>query len=226
MSSCVLITRPGFSETTSAAIRARGYDPVSAPFLTIESRAVALPAGVQAILVSSSNALPSLTSGNTRLFAVGNATAERARTRGFPDVLSAAGDAEALGALVAREADPTAGPLFLASGAGQGLTLAANLRRRGFRVVRRVCYVAIPVKKFPEPAAQALRSGNLHAALFMSAETAKIFARLLPPALHASLGRVAAVAIAPAVAAALEGLPWHHVCAARTPTLDDVLALL
>ncbi len=226
MQRSVLITRPGLSQSTAAQVAARGYLPLQAPFLTIHHRAPALPAGAQAFLVTSGNALPSLPPGPTRLLAVGDATAERARAQGFTDVVSAGGDAAALAELAARVADPAAGPLVLASGAGQGHALAADLRGRGFRVIRRVCYAARPVRRFPDAAADALRSGRLHAVLFLSAETAEVFVRLLPPGLAARLGSVAALAIGASAAARLEALPWLRVCRARNPTLDDVLALI
>ncbi len=226
MPQSVLITRPGFADTTSARVAARGFDPIVAPFLTIAAKTVAMPRRAQAVLVTSSNALASLPPGGVRLFAVGDATAERARAHGFADVLSASGDAAALAALVAREADPASGPLVLASGAGQGAALASNLRRRGFRVARRVCYTARPVSHFPDAAALALQSGRLRAAMFLSAETADAFVRLLPPALWGALHGVAALAIGQTTAERLEALPWLRVCRARSPTLDDVLALI
>jgi uroporphyrinogen-III synthase len=227
----ILVTRPSFDTQTATLIEARGYRPVSAPLLHVEHRALAIPHRVQAVLVTSSNALLALgrllPGESTRpILAVGDATAERARAQGFCTVLSAGGDATALAELAARIAVPSEGPLLLASGAGQGQGLAADLRRRGFRVIRRVCYAARPVRRFPAPAADALRSGELHAAMFLSAETASAFVRLLPLSLRGQLAGVAALAIGQTTADALEPLPWLRVCRARAPTLDDVLALL
>ena len=222
----VLVTRPVLDSRTRALLEARGYNPVAAPLLTVERFAIAVPAGIQAILVTSGNALEALPQTSLPVLTVGDATAERARAAGFAPVLSAAGNAAALAGLALRTIDPAAGALLLASGAGQGHALAADLRACGFRVVRRVCYAARPVRRFPQAAADALGAGELHAALFLSAETAAAFVRLLPPGLHGSLGGVAALAIGEAAAAALEPLPWLRVCRARAPTLDDVLALI
>jgi uroporphyrinogen-III synthase len=185
-----------------------------------------LPTDMQAILVTSGNALAALTPSGTPLFAVGDATAARAREAGFTQVHSAGRDAQALAALIARTQHTRAGPLLLASGARQGQQLAADLRRRGFRVIRRVCYAAYPVQRFPHHAAALLHSGELHAVLFLSAETATAFVRLLPPELSHALESVAALAIGNAAAAVLEQLPWLRVCRAQNPTLDDVLALI
>jgi uroporphyrinogen-III synthase len=157
---------------------------------------------------------------------VGDATAERARARGFTRVESAAGDAEALHALVRESCQPQAGPLLLASGAGQGLKLATLLRQDGFRVLRRVAYAARKVAALPEDACLALAANRIKAVLFFSTETARVFARILPPSLHPSLRAADAVVIAPGVADAVQHLPWHAVRVALHPTQDEMLSLL
>jgi len=222
-----LITRP---EAQSAGLAARlaekGYAPVLAPLFTVRRRTVSIPSGAQAALVTSANALASLLPGAAPLYAVGDATAEAARDRGFATVISAQADAARLADLVCAELMPSRGPLLLATGARQGGRLAADLRARGFRVLRRVCYEAVPVRRFPAAAAAALVSGDVAASVFLSAETAAIFVRLLPPECMASLGRVSALAIGQSTADALGVLPWLRICLARHPTLDEVLALL
>ncbi len=223
---CILVTRPVLDVRTAALIRARGYEPVFSPLLTVAYRNVAVPRGIQAILVTSGNALPGLAPSSLPLLAVGDGTATRARAAGFTNVRSAAGDASALARLIGHTVDPAAGTLLLASGAGQGHTLAAALRAQKFRVTRRVAYAARPVAALPDAAARALREGTLNAALFLSAETAAAFVRLLPAEAHASLAGVRAIAIGQPAARTLEALPWLAVCRARTPTLDDVLALI
>jgi len=223
----ILITRPlEDAASTAERIKTLGYRPVIAPMMRIERYTPPMPARVQAILVTSGNALPALTPGPTPLLAVGDSTAARARTHGFSNVHSAGRDARALADLAARVADPLAGPLLLASGARQGEKLAADLRARGFRVVRRVCYAALQVQSFPPEAAASLSSGELHAVLFLSSETASAFVRLLPPEFYHALATVVALAIGNEAAEVLEKLPWLHVCRAENPTLDDVLALI
>jgi uroporphyrinogen-III synthase len=223
----ILLTRPADdSAATAARIEAMGYRPVIAPMLKIQSRKPSLPRDVQAILVTSSNALHALPPCATPLLAVGDATAARARATGFTHVRSAGRDAHALAELVFETQRPALGPLLLCSGARQGESLAAALRARGFRVIRRVCYAALPVQGFPAEAGAAIRSGELHAVLFLSAETAAVFVRLLPPELVHALASVTALAIGDAAAATLEPLPWRRVSRPQEPTLDAVLALI
>ena len=100
---CVLITRPepGAGETAER-IRQLGFEPVQAPMLRVKVLPVRLPGGVQAILVTSGNAIAGLSEidRSIRLLAVGDATADRARAAGFTDVTSAGGDAGDLAELV------------------------------------------------------------------------------------------------------------------------------
>jgi uroporphyrinogen-III synthase len=227
----VLVTRPEpGAARTARHLEALGFRPVAAPFLTVRPLPARLPAPgrVQAVLVASRNAVAALP-GSWRgppVLAVGDATAALAREAGFPEVRSASGDAAALADLAARTCDPAGMPLLLAAGRGQGEGLAGVLRARGFRVLRRTVYASVPVPQFPEAAACALRSGGVRAALFLSAETARVFARLLPADLRPSLAGVEALTISRPVAGALDHLPWRHVRVAVRPTQEDLLALL
>ena len=110
----VLVTRPepGASDT-AARVAALGFAPILAPVLRIRAIPAHLPAAsaVAAVLVTSGNAIDALPPAyhSARLLTVGDATAARARAAGFGQIFSAAGDAEALAALVAREVAPRAG---------------------------------------------------------------------------------------------------------------------
>jgi uroporphyrinogen-III synthase len=86
----VLITRPlEDALQTAELVTSRGFLPVVAPFLTIRKCSTTVPEGVQAILVSSGNALAALPVRAVPLLTVGDATAQRARDSGFVDVRSA-----------------------------------------------------------------------------------------------------------------------------------------
>ena len=56
-----------------------------------------------------------------------------------------------------------AAPLLLATGRGQGEALATDLRVRGFRVMRRAVYAAVPDPALSDVARQALAAGDLSA---------------------------------------------------------------
>ena len=228
----VLITRPepGAADT-AARVAALGLWPVVAPLLEIHVLPAALPEAdrLQAVLIASGNALAALPAAYQarKILAVGDASADRARAAGFAQVFSADGDAEALAALTGAQCDPAGLPLLLAAGRGQSLALAATLRARGFRVIRRATYAASPARAMPPDAAAALREKSLRAALFFSGETAHLFARLLiNSGLREAVHGIDACAIGAAAATAIETLPWRRVLRAAKPTQDAMLALL
>lgn len=228
----VLITRPepGASET-AARVALLGFAPIVAPVLRIDPTPARLPAAASlaAVLVTSGNAIDALPAAYhaARVLSVGDATAERARAAGFIQVLSAAGDAKTLADFVIRHQSPKDGTLLLASGSGQGRTLAASLRQAGYRVTRRVVYAAVPTRDLEPAAAAALSAGRVGAALFFSAETARQFARLVQRArLADTLAGVEAISIGRPAAVALEALPWRGIRVAARPTQDEMLALL
>ena len=223
----MLITRPREDAARTAdLVASRGFTPIVAPFLVVRHFAPALPENLQAILVTSGNALAGLKLIDAPLLAVGDVTAGKARDAGFSNVHSAGRDAAALVSLARRMTRPGGGKLLLACGARQGFAMAAELRGLGFSVVRRVTYATTPVGRFPAAAAAALRGDALHAALFLSGETALAFARALPKSLAPRLARVCALTIGKIAAEALEPLPWREVRQAHEPNLDSVLALL
>ena len=223
-----MVTRPepGASET-ARRLRVLHRDPVIAPLLHIRPLALAPFGKVGAVLATSGNAVPFLPAGlhGLPLLAVGHATADRARAAGFMEVASADGDAAALAELTRRICPPGTALLF-ATAQGQGAPLAAALRAHGFAVHRRTVYAARPAARMPPAATRALRNGSLAAALFLSAETARAFVRLLPPLLHPALAAVDALAIGQPAADALCVLPWRRVRVSAKPTQDSLLALL
>lgn len=226
----ILVTRPepGAAET-AARLAAMGHRALSAPMLTIRPRPP-LPAGrsaPQAMLITSANAVAALPESfrSIPVFAVGDATAERARAAGFAAVESAGRDAVALATLVAARCDPAGAPLLLASGLGQGMPLLRDLRAAGFLVRRRVAYAAAPAEALPATIQTALRGGEVAAALFFSPATARRCVTLLRQG-RIPVHAVDALAISEAAAVPLSLLPWRHIRVASNPNQDALLALL
>ena len=111
----VLITRPRAEAAVLAReLEARGHEVLVEPLLTIAPVADVIPAldDVQAILLTSANAVPALRGTNPRLpvFVVGEATARAAREHRCEEVHVAAG--EALGRDAGRELKARAEPGF------------------------------------------------------------------------------------------------------------------
>jgi uroporphyrinogen-III synthase len=227
----VLITRPepGASQTANH-IAALGLTPVMAPVMDIvPGGPIRLPAGFAATILTSGNAIaacPPACHGRPA-FAVGTATARRAREAGFTQVADADADAAALPALIGTTIGMRGQTLFLPAGRGQGGALSAALRAQGWRVVRRVAYRTEPAASLPEAAIAALQAGKIRWALFFSAETARQFVRLAHGAgVVETLAAIEAVSISERTAMALSALPWRHIRIAARPNQDAMLVLL
>jgi uroporphyrinogen-III synthase len=224
----VLITRPepGAAET-ARAVAALGWEAVLAPALTLTALPFKPPSSCQALILTSRAAARALPPAALPVIAVGEATATEARARGFADVEAAAGDAVALAALISATRRTDAGALCLAVGEGYALDLAAALRAKGFRVIRRVVYAARPSACLPGEAKQALRDGRIYAALFTSPRLARETIRLLRDAgLAPAASRIIAIALSPRIATALSTLPWADIRTAAHPDHAALLACL
>jgi uroporphyrinogen-III synthase len=226
-----LITRPEpGAATTAARVAALQWRPVLAPALVLSPISMRSLPEAQAALLPSAASVPSLAAScppGLPVLAVGEATADAARAAGFTDVSAAEGVATSLAALASARLDPAAGPLLLASGQGYGAELEADLRSRGFRVVRRTAYAAAEVRALPDEARDALAHGIVRAALFFSPRSAASFVCLLRGAgLTEAATGIRALALSGRVAQALSGCSWGGLDAAPRPHQDALLALL
>ncbi|MFL1462991.1 uroporphyrinogen-III synthase [Roseococcus sp. DSY-14] len=224
----VLVTRPepGCAETC-ARLEALGRAAIAAPALVLAPLPARPFPPVQALLLPSRAAARALAPWPVPVWAVGEGTAAEARAQGFAGVRAAEGDAASLARQVGAALDPAAGALGLACGRGYSLELAAALRARGFRVVRRAVYAAREAAALPPAARDALAAGRVGQALFFSPRSATCALRLLEGAGLAGAGReISAIAISPRVAAVLNTVPWREVLVAPRPHPDAMLELL
>ncbi|OWJ61452.1 uroporphyrinogen-III synthase, partial [Inquilinus limosus] len=229
-----LVTRPREeAERFADAMRDRGLDPVIAPVLEIEP---ADPgpidlSDVQAVLATSRNGIDAFArrvkGRDLPVLAVGDATADLARSLGFRDVASAAGDGADLAELAHATLDPAAGVLLHPSGEEVARDLPALLAPAGFTVRRIVLYRARPAAALPSAAAAALADPGLAGVVFFSPRTAKVFATLAARVeLTHRLAGLTAVCLSPAVAQALDPSPWRAVRIADRPDSPSLLARL
>jgi uroporphyrinogen-III synthase len=185
----VLVTRPQpDDEATAVALRARGFEVLTAPMLRFEPVAFQddTDAAYGAVIVTSANALrgiePHLE--NSRLlalplFAVGERTADAARRAGFENVISANGDAAGLRdcvlASVRTKELKKASPLLYLAGADLARDLAGELGERGFTVVTHTTYRMAPVSSLPREACDAFAAHRIEAVLHYSRRSARAF---------------------------------------------------
>jgi len=226
----VLLTRPLEDGTeTARQLRLRGHEALIAPLMSLRflgGGELDLK-GVQAILATSANGVRALAQ-RTRtrdlpIFAVGPQSAAEARKLGFAEIKSADGDADALAKSAREWAEPSKGALLHVAGVGNDGKLAATLSE--FAVRREILYAVIPAEKMPAEIPIWLARGRVDAALFFSSRSGAIF-RELGIAEGLDLTGVFAVAISPAVAAALKPLTFASVRIAPRPNLENIINLL
>jgi uroporphyrinogen-III synthase len=229
-----LVTRPRAEAMALAeALAMRGIEAIIEPLLDIHSRDQPAPdlGGVQAVLCTSANGVRALArlSGERgiALFAVGEATAARARGEGFLRVESAGGNVEDLARLARQLLRPDAGRLLHVAGSDVAGDLAGQLREDGFAVERMVLYEARPVPGLTAATVAALQNGLIDFALFFSPRTAAAFARLAEQAgASAALRTITAVSISAAADRGLGDLAFRGRRVAETPDQNALLAVL
>lgn len=216
----VAITRAEPEASASAArVRAMGAEPILAPLLSIEPvRFDTNMSGVQALVFTSSNGVRAFAAASGDrghpVLAVGDATAEAARSAGFTDVRSADGDVTALAALAQTKLNPRAGKVLHISGAHVAGDLAGALSHAGFEADHRIAYEARAASSLP----MALR-GPVDVVLFHSARAAETYLALGAPD---SERRIAAC-LSPAVAAVAGQTAWARLIVAPRPRENDLL---
>jgi uroporphyrinogen-III synthase len=229
-----LVTRPREeAEGLEAALAARGVEAIIEPMMQIQFLTSASPdlAGVQAVLCSSANGVRALARVTDErgfsIFAVGDATASRARAEGFATVESAGGAVADLVRLAVEKLRPQDGRLLHVAGNVVAGDLVGSLQRHGFAIDRIVLYEAWPAAMLSEVTLGALRSGSINFALFFSPRTAAIFTRLASTAAVAKCcAKITALSISAAADAALAGLLWLDRRIADTPSQPALLVLL
>jgi uroporphyrinogen-III synthase len=229
----VLVTRPEPEASLSAAaLRRLGHDPIAAPVLDIVlDRAVAIdPAGLQAIAVTSVNAVKALAErglGSLPLYAVGDATAAAARAAGFSIVISAGGRAGDLVEAVRCGCVPTQGAILYAAGRDRSGDVDGDLRRAGFTVRLVEVYRAEPVRALAAEAVAALGEGAVDAALVFSRRSGEILvSRLTELQMPHIPVHLAVAAISEAAAEPFRRAGFARIRVAARPTADALYEAL
>ena len=215
MSAEVLILRPQpGADSTAAAARRLGLEPVVAPIFTVHPLIWSPPAGpFDAVILTSANAARHGGDGLTPYlhlpcFAVGQATAAAARAAGFADVRTGPADGAALLPAIADEG--------LRSVFHPGGRNRLRLAHPDLEIVDVPVYASEPVEALPPQGVAALGRGAL--VLLHSPRAAALFA-----ALAVSQDRVRVAAISAATAAA--GGDWALVAVAARPRDEALLEL-
>ena len=229
-----LVTRPHEeAEGLAAALMERGVDALIEPMMEVHFRADAAPdlRGVQAVLCTSANGVRALArttdERGVALFAVGDATAARARGEGFLDVVSAHGTAADLARCATERLRSQDGRLLHVAGSVASDDLVAQLGAQGFAIERCVLYEARPVAALSPAARGAISAGEIDFALFYSPRTAAIFVHLAGAAgVTTACERVTALSISTAADTQLATFAWRARLVAHRPDQPAMLTLI
>jgi uroporphyrinogen-III synthase len=219
----VLITRPrAAADRLAQALGARAapHRVVISPIMDI--RVLPLPVAVDAsdvLVLSSAHAVAALQKAGAiagqRAFCVGDATARAARDAGL-DAVSAAGDADALAALVAERLPP--GPVLWLHGAHTRGGLVESLAKAGFDVSESVLYEQLETPLSKEAQALLAHPGCVVVPVY-SPRSAALLAR----ACHGAKAALDLVFISEAARAAWDGPMPQSVSVADRPDGDAML---
>lgn len=233
----VLVTRPAHSaERTAQRLRNMGHEPLLLPLRQplhdSATAARALVATIGAISVTSAEAVRVMSSLGEKLrphltrplFAVGETTAEEARSLGFRSVTSSQGNGGDLADLVAAQRPDT---LLYLAGSPRAETFESRLGELGIHFSVTECYrmqLAVPD---PAEIDAIFADGRPDAILFYSRQTAEDFFRVpeLWPAL-AERNAIRLLCLSEAVAEAVPAELQKNVAISSMPDEKSLLSLL
>lgn len=229
----VLVTRPEpAASDTATALSKLGLHPVIAPLLSPQWLSPTLPIDVtyDAIALTSANAVRGLhrIEGASALhglpaFAVGDHTAEAARTAGFTDIRSADGDFADLVALLSGSL--VHGTVLYPRGHHVSGDLAAALTDSGLGVTDIVVYAMDPIAELPVAVQDALTSGEIAGVLLYSRRTAQVFADLASALPASRKQALAMLCLSAQVAEPLGPAGFTDIHIADAPNQAAILAL-
>lgn len=220
----LLVTRPEpDASETAARLRALDIDAVVDPLLFARTLNTTLPpaGGFAALAITSANALRALHDRgdiprlrNLPVYAVGDRSAAVARDCGFAEVISAAGNADDLVALLAKAG--VDGPVLYPTARQQAGDLAKALAPHGVMVITAAVYEMDAASRMTVDLA------DCDGALFYSRRTAETFTRLAPAT---GRNRPGMLCLSEAVAEPLLAAHFVRVSLADYPSEEAMMAL-
>jgi uroporphyrinogen-III synthase len=233
----LLVTRPEPDALRlRAALEERGHGATVEPLHSVsfeDAEPIDLD-GVQALIATSRNGLAALAADpalvlarGLPLFAVGKATAAKARAMGFETVVTGAGTAAELAQHIVSVVEPSEGLLLHLAGERLTGDIQADLEAHGFRVLQPVVYRMVDATRLSAVALDRLNDGDIDGVVLMSPASAAIYAALMAKhGLVAVARRLTHFCLSEAVARRLRPLGAVKCEVADAPRLEEVLALI
>lgn len=232
----LIVTRPAADAAEmSRQLQALGHRISVAPMLEVRFTGEPIRLdGVQAIIATSRNALRALAASPHReaaialpIYVVGPGSAELAREIGFSHVTAGTGGAKDLLPRIVEAAERGERPLLYLSGAEVAFDLVPGLESAGLPVRHQVVYDAATATALPSDVVREIRAQVDTGVILMSPRSAKAFSGLMAEAgLAEAAPRLTYFCLSPKVAEALAGHGSGRVAVARSPTAEEMLALV
>lgn len=223
-------TRPSEdSKALSMCLHEMGVDVIESPLLRVRNiKGDQINTDIyQSLIFTSANGVRALSKRTDKrrcaVFAVGDATAQEAKSAGFASVISASGDVDDLVEVISQHAVPAAGPLFHAAGTAVAGDMAGTLSARGFVVHREQLYEAEAASSLSSDAISVIRDARADGVLIYSPRTARTFDVVVAHAhLGAEVARLTLFALSHNVDAA-SSLSWGKRIVAKKPNQESLL---
>lgn len=182
----------------------------------------------QGLIITSKNALRSLRRRidfyTLPLYTVGDKTAEFAKSLGFSNVLSAAGDSKDLCHLILQKVSPSKGFLLYPSGEITKGNITEILTEAKFEVRRHIVYTLESRKELPSSLKKALAQGKISYVLFFSPHTTTLFIHLLKKEnLEAIAEKMTALCLSQDVVKKALDVAWREVWESPHPTVKAMM---
>ncbi len=183
----VLVTRPQHSgERTAKRLRDLGHEPIllplSQPVHDVDAALRALGMTEGAVAITSAETIRVIATHGAELaahlarpvFAVGDATADEARTIGFAFVTASGGSGYELAETIAKTSN---GPVLYLAGVPRAETFESHAREIGLTITVAECYRMRPTRIAPQTLETIFTHQRPDAILFYSRQTAENFFR-------------------------------------------------
>jgi uroporphyrinogen-III synthase len=232
----LIITRPEEdAKSLAATLSKQGFDCIIDPMLTIRplhnnqsALEQALNKEPQAILIASRHAIRTLAQMTDErhipVIAVGQATADCAKSLAFNVVHMAGSASQALVAYALKHCAPERGALLYARGVEVTSDIAVALAQGSFAVDSVILYEAKPATHFTAEVIRFIETGTANGAVFFSQHTASTYVKLVESTgLTERHMRLRAICMSEAIAEKLRSLPWQMVKVAARPDLQNTI---
>jgi uroporphyrinogen-III synthase len=182
----ILLTRPEQNGSASIArLKALGHVAINCPMTITDPLDFNTNTNEVNLIITSQNGaeygLKEIANKRIHIFAVGEQTAEKAKTLGFNNITVGDSNGEALAHTIAAHYQNSTDklPYVHLSGSELAFDIIAHLKNAGIQSERRVTYKTVPIKRLDQHVMALLENHEIDTVLFYSVQGATIFEKMM-----------------------------------------------